>query len=84
MVPNISALTVRQFSQGIVDMAHDSSGLTDHLLYRLLFTPKILNSHAHKQALPAYFDVSEIILLYQRRFIIRFPRYSLSSLRQSS
>lgn len=58
MVGNLSTLSVRQFSQGIVDMAHDSTGLTDHLLYRLLYTPKLLNSHAHKQALPAYFDVS--------------------------
>lgn len=55
---NVSDLSVRQFSQGLIDMAKDSTGLADNLLYRLLFTRQLLESHAHKAALPAYFDVS--------------------------
>jgi len=51
-------LSVRQFTQGLMDMAKDATGLSDHLLYRLLYTPQLLNSHAHSDALPAYFDVS--------------------------
>jgi len=44
-----------------MDMAEDATGLSDQLLYRLLYTPQLLNSNAHSEALPAYFDVSEAI-----------------------
>ncbi|XP_001352976.2 glutactin isoform X1 [Drosophila pseudoobscura] len=57
-LPNVSALTVREFSAGLMGMANDRTGLTDNLLYRLLFTPELLNSHDHKGALPAYFDLT--------------------------
>ncbi|EDW34658.1 GL12785 [Drosophila persimilis] len=57
-LPNVSALTVRGFSAGLMGMANDRTGLTDNLLYRLLFTPELLNSHDHKGALPAYFDLT--------------------------
>ncbi|XP_030571274.1 acetylcholinesterase [Drosophila novamexicana] len=62
-ISNISALSVRQFSQAIVDMAKDGTGLADNLLYRLLYTPQLLESHAHRDALPAYFDLTSIIAM---------------------
>ncbi|XP_034655471.1 glutactin [Drosophila subobscura] len=57
-LPNVSALTVREFSVGLMEMAKDGTGLTENLLYRLLFTPELLNSHDHKSAVPAYFDLT--------------------------
>ncbi|XP_017955622.1 glutactin [Drosophila navojoa] len=60
---NVSDLSVRQFSQGLIDMAKDATGLADNLLYRLLFTRQLLESHAHKAALPAYFDLTSTIYM---------------------
>ncbi|KAM8707777.1 hypothetical protein ACLKA7_014848 [Drosophila subpalustris] len=62
-VSNVSALSVRQFTQGLMDMAEDATGLSDQLLHRLLYTPQLLNSHAHRAALPAYFDLTTTIFM---------------------
>lgn len=62
-VSNASALSVRQFTQGLMDMAEDATGLSDQLLYRLLYTPQLLNSHDHSVALPAYFDLTSTIYM---------------------
>ncbi|EDV97364.1 GH14737 [Drosophila grimshawi] len=71
-VSNVSALSVRQFSQSMLDMAPDATGLTDQLLYRLMYTPQLLNSHDHKEALPAYFDLTSTLT-------IKSPVISLAS-----
>ncbi|XP_002069033.2 glutactin isoform X1 [Drosophila willistoni] len=57
---NISSMSVRQFSQGLINMMNDTTGLTDNLLYRLLYTPELLHSYEHKTALPSYFDLTTI------------------------
>ncbi|ALC45101.1 Est-Q [Drosophila busckii] len=62
-VPSLRSLTVRQFSQGLIDWGKDGTGLTDHLLYRLLYTPELLNSHNHREALPSYFDLANDIFM---------------------
>ncbi|XP_034108062.1 glutactin [Drosophila albomicans] len=60
---NVSALSVRQFTQALMDLTKDATGLADQLLYRLLFTPELLNSHDHNEALPAYFDLTSTVYM---------------------
>lgn len=55
---NLSTLTVREFAKGMLDMTQDSSGLSNNLLTKLLFTKDQLDSNDHKNATAAYFDVS--------------------------
>ncbi|XP_017101492.2 glutactin [Drosophila bipectinata] len=63
-IGNVSALTVRQFTQEFNDnLIKDSSGLSDNLLYRLLFNPELLRSHDHKAAIPAYFDLTSVVYM---------------------
>ncbi|XP_030387214.1 cholinesterase 1 [Scaptodrosophila lebanonensis] len=60
---NISDLSVRQLSEGLIAMVNDTTGLTDQLLYRLLYTPFLLQSQAHKEAIPSYFDLTSDIFM---------------------
>ncbi|XP_061391122.1 glutactin [Musca vetustissima] len=60
-IGNFSYITVRQFTNIIMDMAKDNTGLANNLLFKMLFTNELLQSTDHKKALPAYFDLTNIV-----------------------
>ncbi|XP_037933074.1 glutactin-like [Teleopsis dalmanni] len=62
-IGNMSLVKVRQFADGIMNLVNDRTRLSNNLLTRLLFTPQILNGTAHKEALPAYFDLCTTIYI---------------------
>lgn len=62
-IGNLSYVTVRQFAKGMIDMSQDDSGLAKNLLTKMLFTKDLLDSNDHKKALPAYFDLTNIVAM---------------------
>ncbi|KAM7358813.1 esterase Q [Cochliomyia hominivorax] len=58
---NLNTITVRDFAKRMLDMSKDDSGLSSNILTKLLFTKNLLDSYDHKNATPAYFDLTSII-----------------------
>ncbi|XP_067612788.1 glutactin-like isoform X2 [Eurosta solidaginis] len=58
---SFSSLKVGQFANGLLGYLNDTSGMTDNALTRLLFPLNLWNSSDHKRAIPAYFDLANIL-----------------------
>ncbi|XP_036326415.1 glutactin-like [Rhagoletis pomonella] len=59
--PDMSAVTVGEFATGLMNWMNDTTGLTNNALTRLLFPAELWHSSYHKRALPAYFDLANIL-----------------------
>uniref|UniRef100_T1PJL9 Carboxylic ester hydrolase n=1 Tax=Musca domestica TaxID=7370 RepID=T1PJL9_MUSDO len=62
-IGNFSHITVREFAYTIISKANDNTGLADNLLLKMLFSNELLHSTDHKKALPAYFDLTNIVAM---------------------
>ncbi|XP_054731971.1 glutactin-like [Anastrepha obliqua] len=67
---NMNAVTVGEFATGLMNWMNDTTGLTNNALTRLLFPAELWHSVDHKRALPAYFDLANI--LYFKSTMIGF------------
>ncbi|XP_023305877.1 glutactin [Lucilia cuprina] len=62
-IENLNTVSVRDFAKGLLDMSMDNTGLSKNLLTKLLFSKNLLDSNDHKNATPAYFDLTSIIAM---------------------
>ncbi|CAD7005231.1 glutactin [Ceratitis capitata] len=59
--PNMNAVTVAEFATAIMSWLNDTTGLTNNAMERLLFPAELWHSFDHRRALPAYFDLVNIL-----------------------
>uniref|UniRef100_A0A1I8Q312 Carboxylic ester hydrolase n=1 Tax=Stomoxys calcitrans TaxID=35570 RepID=A0A1I8Q312_STOCA len=71
-VGNFSHINVRKLATTILALAKDNTGLAENVLLRMLFSSDLLYSTDHKKALPAYFDLSNILAM--KSPVITFAR----------
>ncbi|XP_018786916.1 PREDICTED: glutactin-like [Bactrocera latifrons] len=59
--PNLNTVTVGDFATALMNWMNDTTGLTNNAMTRLLFPADLWHSADHRRALPAYFDLVNIL-----------------------
>uniref|UniRef100_A0A0A1WU09 Carboxylic ester hydrolase n=1 Tax=Zeugodacus cucurbitae TaxID=28588 RepID=A0A0A1WU09_ZEUCU len=60
---SLAKFTVRQLANTLIDLAKDTTSLSNNLLLRMLFKSEILDSNNHTAAWPAYFDIANSVYM---------------------